>query len=169
MKLIIFLLLLLPFESANASTSTCYKAEPAAGQPAPPSYFQYVETFCISDVEWHEEGNGVRFNFAISYENNYLESWPFGRRKSGPFKVSQLFPRKVLEGGFGWVLIWNHNSGYTDCHPPESSLKCTVDFDLRVGGINTPNLVFSGASQLTQKLAFETTHRGTWTLAYRHE
>lgn len=172
MKLLILLLLLIaPIENAKAEAyvdpSNCYKAEPAIGRSAPPTYFQYVETFCISDVEWYEERNGVRFNFTISFENNYSESWPFGRRQSGPFKVSQLLPRKALQGGFGWMLISNHDSGYSDCKPPESSLKCSVDFDLRVGGIGTPNLVFVGASQLTQRYAIETTHRGTWRLAYR--
>ena len=166
MKLFIFLLLFSPFASADVSSTTCLKAEPTSAHSPPPTYFKYVETLCISDVAWHEEGTGVRFDFAISYESNYSESFPYGRRKSGPFKVSRLLPAKAMQGGFGWVLIWNHRPGYTDCHPPESSLKCSVDFDLRVGGINTPNLFFSAYTQLTQHHAFESHHRGTWTLKY---
>jgi hypothetical protein len=165
----ILMSMLLPVSNAAAAetATTCYKAQPARASAAPPTYFLYDETFCISDIEWREEGDKVRFDFAISYETNYSESWPFGRRQRGPFKLSKLLPLKALEGGFGWVLIWDHNSGYTDCNPPASSLRCRVDFDLRVGGIGTPNLKFSGYSRLTQKRNRDTTHSGTWTLIYQ--
>lgn len=165
MKVLILLLLLSPVANAEGLLPACFKSQPNISGDTPPKYFSYVDTFCISNAQWREEGSGVRLEFELSLETNPSESWPPGRRQVGPVQISQLLDKRAMGGGFGWKVHSHQTYGCNNA-PADIRLRCRGEFRLRVGGIGTPNLVFVGDSNLSQRYERDTKSRGSWRLNY---